>query len=391
MACALTEQDLIKESGRIASSFNNTYVPTSAWLTLSMANQEQFPEEMGDEVNVLIPERSFADKPTWNDLVSNPNETTSDDSTCAPAATTINHATTLRSYKLQQTALESEFFCLEDLRFPYKALEQIGFITKNLQENVKLFWTYRFQDEALKYFTKVVVDDTLPESVATTLPTTQATGTLNQHVLDYLYENLIGDGGGQYAYGMSEGAPVFTLLTSGLTSRDIIRKDDSVRQDFRYAEPSELLKPLGVKRSYSGFFHLSDALNVRLDYVDGAYVQRLPYVSGGATTQGTKWVRNPLWTNAGYEVSFIYTPGILKNVVPKRPKAGAGMQFQDYGYNGDFKWLNIPDRTCNPDGNVGNWRARLAHGTKVQDQKLGYALIHKRCARDFNLSGCASE
>jgi hypothetical protein len=79
---------------------------------------------------------------------------------------------------------------------------------------------------------------------------------------------LLRDGAGSAAQGKENGAPVFNLITSAETSDDIIKLNDNIRSDFRYStKPNELLAPLGVERSYGGFYHIIDPYPPRYNRV----------------------------------------------------------------------------------------------------------------------------
>jgi hypothetical protein len=56
------------------------------------------------------------------------------------------------------------------------------------------------------------------------------------------------------------------------------------------------------------------------------------------------------------------------------------MAFNPQNYRGEFKWVNIPDRQTNPDGNVGYFRGVVANGARPIFPQYGYAILHKRSA-----------
>jgi hypothetical protein len=149
------------------------------------------------------------------------------------------------------------------------------------------------------------------------------------------------------------------------------------------------LTPLGVDRSYAGFYHLIDTMTPRYDFVGGAWVRRYPYTTEAAT-KGTKFVPNPAYYTAEYEDSIIFHPDVFTSLVPKPIGATGAMAFDPQSYRGDFRWRNILDRTCNPDGNIGFFRAIFSSGSKPVFSNLGYVIRHKRCAADFGLVGCYS-
>jgi len=407
MPCTNIENLLITESGRIGADIYRKTLNTSPWTTL--VKQEAWPDEMGTTVNVLIYERTLPASGagiTFTDVAYNgvatqvigatPTGSNTGPGTCAVAGDNLGFAQTLRTYNLQQAAINSPDICLNDLRFPVKRQEQLRNIMAVLTENTQYAWENRYRDEFVRlanYNVNANQTELLAASgqtkgsfSTTNLPTSR----LTQGILRYFYSRLIRDGAGQNAYGKENGAPVFLLITSPEASDDLIKLNADIRQDLRWAKPSELIQPLGVERSYAGFYHLVDTMTPRYDLVGGAWVRRYPYATDANASKGTRFIPNPAYFTAEYEDSIIFHPDVFTSLVAK-PISGTGAaSFDPQSYRGDFRWRNIPSRDCNPDGTIGFFRAIFSSGSKPVRPELGVVIRHKRCAADFGLVGCYS-
>ena len=423
MSCTNIENLLITESGRIGADIYRKTLNTSPWTTL--VKQEAWPDEMGVSISVLVYERTLpayavnASNITFTDIGYNANTTGANQviapatgyglnggnnnfvndaspGTCAVPGNNLNFAQTLRTYNLQQAAINSPDICLNDLRFPVKRQEQLRNIMSVLSENTQYAWENRYRDEYVRlanYNVNANQTELLAASGQTkgsfstsNLPTSR----LTQGILRYFYSRLIRDGAGQNAYGKENGAPVFLLITSPEASDDLIKLNADIRQDLRYAKPSELIQPLGVERSYAGFYHLVDTMTPRFDLVGGVWTRRLPYATDASATKGTRYIPNPAYFTAEYEDSIIFHPDVFTSLVAKPISSTGAMGFDPQSYRGDFRWRNIPDRTCNPDGTIGFFRAIFSSGSKPVRPELGVVIRHKRCAADFGLVGCYS-
>lgn len=407
MACTNIENLLITESGRIGADIYRKTLNTSPWTTL--VKQEAWPDEMGTTVNVLIYERTLpasGGSITFSDVAYNgvgtqvigatPSGSNTGPGTCAVAGNDLGFAQTLRTYNLQQAAINSPDICLNDLRFPVRRQEQLRNIMAVLSENTQYAWENRYRDEYVRLAnynvnanqTELLAANGQTQGSFSTsnLPTSR----LTQGILRYFYSRLIRDGAAQNAYGKENGAPVFLLITSPEASDDLIKLNADIRQDLRYAKPSELIQPLGVERSYAGFYHLVDTMTPRYDFVGGAFVRRNPYATDASASKGTRFIPNPAYYTAEYEDSIIFHPDVFTSLVAKPIGATGAMAFDPQSYRGDFRWRNIPSRDCNPDGTIGFFRAIFSSGSKPVRPELGVVIRHKRCAADFGLVGCYS-
>jgi len=325
----------------------------------------------------------------------------------------------LRQYRLQWASVDSPDIALEDLRFAVKRREQLSNIMDVLTESTSLVWQDRYRQ---LYTENVAAEGNLVIPSASTIgilpvksdgansysvttgdlvgvynAVTTGTGTcasgafsanslpqsqLTQGILKRLYMKLIRDGAGTNAMGRENGAPVFMLICGAETSENLIRLNADIRQDFRWAKPNELLTPLGIERSYGGFYHSVDPYPPRFNVYDttnDALIRVFPFRKE-TTTKGTAYNINPAYETATYEVSYIFHQDVLRSVVPSPISTDSKMGFNPQNYRGEFKWVNILDRAYNPDGNVGYFRGVLASGARPVFPQYGYVVLHTRPA-----------
>ena len=482
------QQLLVKEAGRIGPEIYRKTVDNNVWLKL--IKQDTFPDEMGDRVSVLTYERSipqagrngrqndFDLQSVWQGtaaiLGSNPTDQTytsfnaytqspagsatastdSNNNISLPKFANVEFAQTLRTYDLRRVALESPNISLEDLRYPVRRKEQLTQIMNILTEQTAMVWTTRYQDEYVRLAQNKVTPTTVSSTstldfaavssdASSFSPLVDATSKLTQGILRRIYMRLLRDGAGSAAQGKENGAPVFNLITSAETSDDILKLNSGIRDDFRYSSKvNELLAPLGVERSFGGFYHIIDPYPPRYNRIaltasavssatytvasghgvevgdvvivtatDGTTVKSAASTVTAVTattivlaaavasaastdkifawkrvfpfvrtsaTKGNKYDINTNYLSAAYEDSIILINEVYHSVVPKPLGSMGQMGFDAQGYRGDFRWKNIPDRDTNPDGSVGFFRSTFANGSKPVRPEWGYVIRHKR-------------
>lgn len=385
------DQILTNESGRIGPDIHKRSIRRSIW-TSGLLESGVFPEGMGSEISTMVWEASMpSSNPTWATVGYN----TGTGNNCVPSAQVIGAAQTLRTYNLAQTALESTPLCVNDVRYSFQFQKQLANMFQNLQNNVFYAWQDRNRDEYTRLAEhKVVAHTATPPESSASFPLVPATSRLTQGFLDNFYINLTLDGADEFATGRVQGQPQYTLVTSAETSRNLIRQNSDIRDDFRYAfqgngDVNPLLAPFGVKFAYAGFIHVIDPLVARWEFTGGEWVRVAPYTLE-ATTNGTRAVPNPAYRTATYEDSVIFVSSVYKRLIP-RPitNAGGNVRFDPISYMGDFRWRNILDRTENPDGNIGFFRAVLASGSEPVLPNHGYVIRHLRCDPPYALQTCS--
>ena len=426
---------LAEEANRIGSDIHRNTVHTSPWIDL--VKKSAFPDEMGYQLTTLIYDSALpttaigggtlAGSTLWTNMgaISSGGNTFGDStgstgSTPQPlnaAADTIigpadgmgyvQFGKQLKKYNLKRAVIESPRINVEDLRFAAHRNDQLRAIMDVMTESTRYTWEERYRDEfdsladnfvACKYASEnskmttgregtassSILDniDVDTGSVVGSYDTVQTNDQLpeaniSNALLDDLYFKLIRAGAGNNAYGRENGRPVFGLVCSSEVSRQL-QIEAEYRDDIRYnkARVSELIAPLGVEKSFRGFYHLIDDLAPRFDIEGTAddYLNRiLPYsASGGIITPNTAYETAPV------ELAYIIHPEVFEAQIPAPLSGAGGLSFDPVTYKGDFKWTNIPDATINPDKTIGFFRGILASASKPIKTKFGYTIAIAR-------------
>jgi len=388
-SCGFYESQLIKYQGIIGEQIYKETYENSVWSKFT--KQEAFPDGLGDTLSVMVSEMSLpANTLTWTAMTQNSD--TGNDQSCGIAGQNISFAQTLRQYSPSKAAINSPCICLDKIRFNAHFEAQMENIYSNLKFNTEYFWNERYRDEYARLCeNKVIINGAL--TTGTSFAEVEPTSKLTQKVLEKYYVILNRTGAGLGAMGKDNGRPVYMLITDAETSNDIILQAET-RQDIRWSsQANTLLAPLGIDRSYRGFYHYIDVHAPRYNYNEGAPAgsrwERIYPFKPEATTNGTRWVNNPDYDNAEYTESYIYHKDVYTSlVVPPRSSAGGSTSFDPVNYRGEFKWVKFAVTRDNPDGDTGFYRAVFAQGSKPVQPRFGYAIRHKRCPNDLGLVGC---
>lgn len=390
--CDVNDQ-LQNEAGRIGNMISAKLLAKSPWNRL--IEQAAFPEAMGETINTLLYERTKIPDVTnaaWADVSLNDGTGNS----CNPTPQTIEFARTLKSYNLQQAAVQSPGLCVNDIRYGYKFEQQLAEQYRILEMNTRWFWENRYRDEYLRLAGNHVVLDTLDAFGVSSsgsdqdFPSVEPITPLQQSFLDAYYLSLVRDSV-EGTYGMVDGQDQLLLISSPETINNLKKQNSDIRQDLRFSsDVNELLKPLGASWAYMGYFYLADIETPRYTFTDGEFV-RVPYYINTPASTGNKAIVNPAYQSAPYEVSFIFNPNVYTSRVASQiTSPGGNTKFDAVNYRGDFVWLNIRDNECNKLGNTGYFYALFMQGSQPERTEWGYAIMHKRCGTAAYTIDCAS-
>lgn len=376
------DQLLTVESGRISEEIHNRTLHQSVWI--DMVPKGTWQDEMGSSISVLTYENSIpASQTAWSAVAYS---TGSGNPSCVPTADVIAFAQTLRTYNLAQKALEGPPICVNDLRFTFKRTKQLENCYSILADNSKELMANRHRDEYVRLSQHKVICISGYTEGSASFPLTEPTSRLTSAALKRVYLRLLRDGaardGGSVA--MEDGQPVFIAIMSPESDEALLHLDYKITEDYRAGNSTApaLLKPLGINRSYRGFYHVIDHQCPRYEFTGGAWV-RVPYYDLTATTTGDMAVVNSDYETATYEDTIIFLPSVYKCLIPKPiTTPGGGTEFEPQTYMGDWKWLNIQDRVENPDKNWGYYRGIFSTGSEPVYPQFGYVLRHKRANID---------
>ena len=354
----------------------------------------KFPHGMGSSLTELTVERvdtgSFEDD--WSD-VSTSNGTGASNG-CNPDPSDLEFGQTLRSWNLKQKVYRTPCLCLDDLKTSFQINSQVSKTLTQLTVAQKRILGNRRRSEYMRMSDKMScgnggVNTTFASVTNGVFPVPQAL--LSQDLLDRLRLIKLRNGAGHNALGMEQGQPVLGLITSAETSRDLLRRNPDIRQDVRWAKPNELLAPLGVERSYGGFFHIIDMELPRWDFLaSGGWTRRYPFIST-TTDKGTKWEPNPLYDAAAFEGSFIFHTDVYEEAVQQIGPSIPDATFEDYPeyYTGQVFWNNFKSDN-NPFGKKGRWLLAFQNGSRPIAPYFGTMIMHRRCPDDLSYQSCSA-
>ena len=411
---------LTQEANRIGADIHAQPTHTSPWIDL--IRQSTFPEGMGYTLSTLVYDRSLPLSPKDKDL-SDSDATVGLDSgdwaaisgssasshvgftdgqqltTAAfgsgkPRVNTIDFTRILKSYSLKRAVIESPRINVEELRFAAHRTEQLRAIMDLLKEATRNSWENRYREEYGRLCDNTVLCKTASSQTVTGEEDTEISaidvdvtaddGTIDidanisNKIMDDIYFRLIRGGAGSNAYGRENGRPVFSVVLSSEASYQLMT-EAGFRDDVRYnnARVSELIAPLGVEKSFRGFYHLCDDLAPRFSTtLDGeTLTDVLPYKVN--TTLDTI-EPNAAYETADIEAAFILVDGVMESLIPAPLSGSNGLKFDPVNYKGEFKWTNIADEVKNPDGTNGFFRGILASASKPIKTNFGYVILFKR-------------
>ena len=423
---------LAQEANRIGSDVHKRLLHTSPWIDL--IKKAAFPEGMGSKLTSLVYDRALPATSAGDGLINSSNwidmgafNTTGNsfgtskiqgDQPLLDAGTTtadpatgrgyISVSKQLKQYSIKKIALESPKMSIEDMRFAAHRTEQLRAVIDLLTSASKNAWEDRYRREFDKLAGNIVpclttgtkLYDVIDKSLYAADSTTgiksgtatvsvdlnndfdtsgtdvdkTPTANISNAILDKIYFQLVRKGAGNNAYGRENGRPVFGIVLSSEASYQL-QTEAGFRDDVRYNSSAvgDLVAPLGVEKSFRGFYHLVDDLAPRFTVSSGTLTEVSPYsINAGVITMNGDYDTAPL------EAAYIIHPEVYESLIPEPVSVGNGISFDPCSYKGDFKWTNIPDATDNPDGTIGFFRGVLASASKPIKTDFGYVVLFKR-------------
>ena len=424
---------LTQEAGRIGSDIHKATLHTSPWIDL--IKQTTFPEGMGYQLSTLVYDRALPITPLTHDLgdgsgqsvgtnweglgtqqasatagfSANQTETTKSLPTEDTNVNIIDFSKILKTFTLSRAVIESPRINVEELRYAAHRTEQLRAIMDLLKESTRSSWESRYRQQYDKQCDNVVyckAASTVFATGAEGAPTTtndsgetaldvdaaatvggdggdsdnviDTTANISNAILDKIYFQLVRKGAGSNAYGRENGRPVFTLVCSSEASYQLMT-EAGFRDDVRYnnSKVSDLIAPLGVEKSFRGFYHLIDDMAPRFNLaLSTDNLVEVPVYSVDVTNN--KVIMNTSYDSADVEAAYILHQDVMESLIPA-PLTGAGaLKFDPVSYKGEFKWTNIPDVIRNPDGQIGFFRGIMASASKPIKTEFGYVILFKR-------------
>lgn len=378
---------LVEEANRLDGDLYERSIHTSPWIDL--VDTGAFPDGIGDVVSTMIWERTLpSGSVTWRNLMGADGNSGAD--SVLPSVATVGTAKTLREYRLQHTALESDNFNINDLRTAVIREEQLGAIRDNLSMNTNYLWQTRARSEYDRLTSHVtLIGAGNSESAAGgTADTVASDMVLSNGALTRYRQRMIRMGAGRRPLDRVNGAPIFGLICDSEVS-DALRGETTIADAMKFAgRANELLAPLGIEGAYKNFFHIIDDLAPRYTFASGVYTEVAPYSVQAADASngrfGSRLIENPAYESAPFTKSYIFHQDVMKLLYPSSNASAGGVTFDPVMYRGEWKWLNVQSLNAsdassyNPDGTIGRFRARFAAATKPGVLEYGTAFMHKR-------------
>lgn len=393
----------------------NALRETSPWVRLTKF--EAFPEGTGyTHQNIRIEGMTTASAETdWTSLTTASRTSLGYNALSAPTLTALTWGQTYTSWNPAYKGYITPCISLDDLKFDHMVTEQITQTVNQLTQVTDEVLSNRARYECARLMPQIScrpgfvnggngiqgITDTTTDVNKAGVPV--PTSTIQQSILDTLYIYLLRQGGGSPGSraGMMDGVPQLNFICSKEASDALIRAYTStagvgIASDFHFADPGELLKPLGVTRAYRGYVHIIDAEIPRYDLVAGQMVRRLPWsmTASGAST-GQRRIYNTAYETAGYELYYVkpndaYACAVIKDSSAK-DIAGASFEDHPYYYSMSFFWSNIKDNTTNILGKLGRWIGISANASHPMYPDHGMTILAKRCYADQTFAACGCQ
>ena len=404
---------LTQEANRIGPDIHRRTLHTSPWMDL--IKQTKFPEGMGYQLGTLIYDRALPSTTNlnnasvigmnWIDVGGGESAsiltTNTPDQILTGARDTMIGAGTnnangksfirfnrqFKQYGMKRAVVESPRINVEDLRFAAHRQEQLRAILDSLTDSTKYAWEERYRDEYDRVCANYVICEATSSVFASTKENTNsadidfgAAGTtpsanISNKIMDSLYFRLVRGGAGTNAYGRENARPVFAIVCSSEASY-FLQTEAGFRDDIRYnqSKVSELIAPLGVEKSFRGFYHLIDDLAPRFtDDGNGGLERVQPY----SMTNGVVSL-NASYETATHEALYVLHQDVMESQIPDPISGSNGLTFDPVNYRGKFNWKNIASVDLNPDGTIGFFRGVLASASKPIKTEFGYVVLFKR-------------
>ena len=340
---------------------------------------------------------------------------------CNPPRTLVGYGTTRDSYFMENRVLQSQPFCLDDLRNIPHVGKQVAEIYKVLRKMPMAFVGDYLRTHYFSYADTVQIagsafttftpssSNTIPELTTVKLASAGAlpTSELTWPILTY-YQQLLGMKGYDTNSGLAAG--MRNLLTHSRTWWKLVGGNPEIRSQLHTVGVKDLspLYKIGVGINADPFGPIAptfDEHQVRFQHAGSGLLQRvLPYLNTPATT-GEKPILNPAWFNARYALSYILHPKAATLFTPAPKKIHEMVPSVNSAMWGNWDFINNKGiiQWTRPDGNICQqnndlqwwfyWLCYLEVGFKYDQRDLVLPILHlvdgsgKDCVVDHPVCG----
>jgi hypothetical protein len=330
------------------------------------------------------------------------------DSPCNPPADFVSFGSTRRQHNMKQKRLNSQLFCLTQLRYNTRPSEQITMIMKKLKQIPMMYTDDFLQVEAFKQaetvqiasadFATFTPDITAPGTnvngqlttidlgAVGNLPTSQ----LTWNYLQYLGMQLNLQGYTEGGSGLP--ANMYNLMTDITAWFKLTNGNDSLKnmmalENWKNSSPLYKIGE-GVQVPYGNFAPTMIKTPIRFQHMGNGILNRVqPYINEPGST-GTKPVYNPAWLNARYQLSWIWHPKAATLYTPDFKRVNDLVPTVNTAMYGKWTFINNagvlpyeqPDGTActinNPDQTWFYWRSAMELGFRYDQPDFVMPILH---------------
>lgn len=324
---------------------------------------------------------------------------------CQPTPTTIKPGELQRTFKLFQTAFNTDTVCLSDLKRAVDAAQTVAGFERALSEYINVWWGdwYRLQNIANvnnKAVTRASGSLIVAESTAadfTGIGASLPNDFLSMDHLKQIYWQLCRNGlADELAVGRdSRGRPVLPLIAGpGIIGRLFTNSD--TKEQVKFFDPAKNLEILGYDGAVNGFLPVVDLFPMRFGKTGGiasaadlTLANAIYPTTNANATVGRRYTARATYNlngvNGGlaeYEVATILGRQVWEAKFESvDPTQFSGMKFDPMNYIGEFQWINQKTFLGDNDrGNLGYYLADIRCGAKPIFPELGYTILTKATA-----------
>lgn len=422
VSCTAIRTNLASQTPVFDSTFLNDFI--SDMVNEPFVGRHQ--TRVWDEgVSTLFYDKVHVEQPNFLSPWQRRTATECGPNACNPPRTFVAFGTTRDSAFMENKVLNSQPFCLDQLRQIPHVGEQIGMIYKVLRKMPISFIGDFLRTRFLSYHDTLQIVDNRFGSFAVTSANTDiglatinlgSSGALPQSELTLTYleymSQLVGMRGYNSESGLMKG--MRNLVTHSRTYQKLVGLNPEVKAQLHLVgvkDVSPLYQPgTGINGDpFGSMAPTFDEHQVRFQLVSGGLLNRvLPYLNTPATT-GEKPIVNPAWFNARYALSYILHPkaAVLYTPKPKKihemiPSVNSAMwgQWDFINPKGVIQWPNPDGTTCTQNNDLQwwfYWLCYLEAGFRYDQRDLVIPMLHlidgagKDCAVNSAVCGTAPQ
>jgi len=396
--CAAVTNALLAETGRLATPIYRRAARKRPIVRLMSKTRGAWQDGMGVSVSAVTFERmqpaTYAG--VWSNIAPSDGDSVN---ACLPPTDTAAFGQTTRAYQPQHMAINTDHYCIRDIMFDWQYAQFLANITRGFADIAEWVWASRYTTETVRLSGHQIVlrGATPPDGGGSGYPAQNPNRVLSQGFLNDVYMDLYREGG-DLPSGIDETteAPVFTIIAGATVLQNILKNNEDIRQDNRFAYMGTKDNPMtplfpGMpvrRRNYGGFIYEIDPYPRKFTFAGGVFTEIRPFISS-STTKGTKWEQNPAYKAAPIIETIIWHEDTYQSLAVNTVSNPApGWTFNPQNWMGEFTPRNILHETCNPDGTILFFRALFADASRPVNPAVGWSILSLDCPANLDLEDC---